>query len=284
LSDHITGPVLDHLGLTGTPRDADPWQRVWWCPSGQLALLPLHAAGHHRRSGPASAAVIDRVISSTVPNMGALLHARRVRRTELPAKVLAVTMPHTPGQCDLPGAAEEAATLKRLWPGQVSVLGLPETPAASTQAVAAQLPSHRWVHFACHGHSDPDDPSASHLQLADGSLTVADLTHTRLPAAELAFLSACTTGRTGARLSDEPIHLAAACQLAGYRHVVASLWPISDYYSTKLADSFYTILQTAGANPLSDASAVALHRAARELRVPNRAQPSIWAPYIHIGP
>ena len=29
------------------------WPRVWWCPTGPLTLLPIHAAGHHPRLGTA---------------------------------------------------------------------------------------------------------------------------------------------------------------------------------------------------------------------------------------
>src|SRR5262249_57077803 len=51
LWDRVTGPVLDHLGYTTTPPDGSAWPRVWWCPSGLLALLPLHAAGYHDLAG-----------------------------------------------------------------------------------------------------------------------------------------------------------------------------------------------------------------------------------------
>lgn len=99
----------------------------------------------------------------------------------------------------------------------------------------------------------------------------------------MAFLSACTTARTGTRLLDEPIHLAAACQLAGYRHVVAALWPINDADAARVTQGFYSTLaqMTPGT---ADAAAVALHHAARQLRALNRHHHSRWAPYIHAGP
>jgi hypothetical protein len=225
LGDRVTSPVLDHLGYTTTPPAGAPWPRVWWYPSGALSLLPLHAAGHHDLSGGLSDAVIDRVISSTVPTVRALLHTRQAPPPAGEPRVL-VAMPHTPGQADLPGAADEAVTLEHLLTGRVDVLGLPGTAPATYDTVTAALPHYSWVHFSCHAESDPTDPSASHLLLADyrtRPLTVVDLTEARLQGVDLAFLSACTTARTGAML-DEPIHLAAACQLAGYRHVVASLW------------------------------------------------------------
>jgi CHAT domain-containing protein len=195
-------------------------------------------------------------------------------------------MPHTPGQADLPGAAHEAVTLEHLLTGRVDVLGLPDTAPATYDTVTAALPDHPWVHFSCHGESDLTDPSASHLLLADyrtRPLTVVDLTEARLQGGELAFLSACTTARTGATLLDEPIHLAAACQLAGYRHVVASLWPIGDTDTDWLTERFYTILATTTPST-ADAAATALHLATRKLRSLNRTHPSHWAPYTHTGP
>ena len=147
--------------------------------------------------------------------------------------------------------------------------------------VTSALPDYDCVHFACHGYSELNNPSASHLKLADGPLSVIDLTHMRLLNAELAFLSACTTFRSGPRLLDEPIHLAAACQLAGFSHVVATLWPVSDDDTAWLTRRFYTTLTT----PYTvDTPATALHRAIRDLRAVHRAHPHLWAPYSHTGP
>jgi hypothetical protein len=53
--------------------------------------------------------------------------------------------------------------------------------------------------------------------------------------AELAFLSACSTARPSGRLADEAIHLASAFQLAGYRHVIGTLWPIGDWPAVEYA-------------------------------------------------
>jgi hypothetical protein len=109
LGDRVTGPVLDHLGYTTTPPAGAPWPRVWWCPSGALSLLPLHAAGHHDLSGGLSDAVIDRVISSTVPTVRALLHTRQAPPPAGNPGCWWWPCPH-PGQADLPGAADEAVT------------------------------------------------------------------------------------------------------------------------------------------------------------------------------
>jgi hypothetical protein len=303
LWDAITGPVLDRLGLTGPPAAGQPWPRLWWCVSGLLSFLPLHAAGHHdTRFDAAPRTVIDRVMSSYTPTIRALTHARRTRppttyelsssptadggnrsgNGNSPAglgggRVVAVAMPHTPGATDLPGTEAEAALLQRRFPGRVSVLAGPQ---ATHEAVLAALPAARWAHFACHGYADIVDPSASHLLLADHRrqpLTVADVARLRLDDAHLAFLSACETAQPGARLSDEAIHLTSAFQLAGYRHVIGTLWPIGDTHAVAVADDIYTTIAVTGDIP------GAVHTATRRLRNRWADSPSAWASHIHVG-
>ncbi|MGA2929797.1 MAG: CHAT domain-containing protein [Solirubrobacteraceae bacterium] len=122
----------------------------------------------------------------------------------------------------------------------------------------------RWTHFACHAMSNFVNPSASYLLLHDYQkhpLTVVDVARLRLDT-ELAFLSACATARTGARLPDEAIQLAAGFQLAGYRHVVATLWPIGDRLAVKVAKDIYTTIATGGV----DKAAGAVHKTLRRRR------------------
>jgi hypothetical protein len=288
LWDTVTGPVLDRLGIGGPPAGGQPWPRLWWCVSGLLSFLPVHAAGHHdTRHDAAPATVIDRVVSSYTPTVRALAHARRSR----PAaggtgsaaalgggRVVAVAMPRTTGADDLPGAQAETTGLRRRLGGRVTVL---TGPQATHEAVLAALPRARWAHFACHGAADPDDPSSSHLLLADHQqrpLTVADVARLRLDDAELAFLSACSTARPGRRLTDEAIHLASAFQLAGYRHVVGTLWPIDDGDAVAVADHIYAAITTGTGDV-----AGAVHAATRSLRNRWADCPSVWASHIHAG-
>src|SRR5262249_12329190 len=160
------------------------------------------------------------------PTIRALGHARRglapVAGSNADAP-LVVAMPTTPGAPDLPGATAEAAGLRGRFPGQVTVLTGSEV---THDAVLAAMRGARSVHFACHGVADLVNPSASGLILGDRQrlLTVGEVSRLRLDDAVLAYLSACSTARPGGRLADEAIHLVSAFQLAGYRHVIGTLW------------------------------------------------------------
>jgi CHAT domain-containing protein len=273
--DVIAEPVLRSLRL---PEAAEP-PRIWWCPTGPLTLLPLHAAGHHTQRRT----VMDRVVSSYTPTLRALLEARRPldRAMSGTGRLLVVGLGRTPGQRPLPGVEAELATLARLVPAEhrTDLLGA----EATRDAVRAALRTHRWAHFSCHGNQELDDPSRGGLILHDGVLTIADLTAERYHA-EFAWLSACKTATGGVHLPDEAITLAAALHYTGYRHVIANLWSVYDSAdTTDLSARIYEEI-AAGGRLRPDRSARALHRAVLRLRDATVDRPSIWTPFMHIGP
>jgi CHAT domain-containing protein len=138
----------------------------------------------------------------------------------------------------------------------------------------------RWAHFACHGAAELANPSASRLLLTDHEerpLTVVDVARLRLEGTELAFLSACETVRPGGLLPDEAIHLASAFQLAGYRHVIGTLWSIDDEHAVDIADDVYAAITATGN------VAGAVHAATRRVRNRWVDRPSAWASHIHVG-
>ncbi|MBA6434600.1 CHAT domain-containing protein [Streptomyces sp. GMR22] len=281
LWDTVAGPVLDAVGITGTPRGGESWPRLWWCPSGLLSFLPLHAAGHHDTASDAvPRTVLDRVVCSVTPTLRTFAHSRRAADSPPPraGRAVVVAMPKTPGgYADLSGAEAETAVLRRHFPGEVDVR---TGTAATRDAVLDALTGARWAHFACHGHSDLADPSAGRLVLADHHnrpLTVVDLARLRMDDAELAFLSACSTARPSGWLADEAIHVASAFQLAGYRHVIGTLWRIGDWQAVDVADLVYSaIADGAGV-------AEAVHSATRRMRDRWPDDPSAWASHIHVG-
>ncbi|MGI5239757.1 CHAT domain-containing protein [Dactylosporangium sp. CA-139066] len=275
--DAFARRILDHLGHSGAPDG--PWPRLWWCPTGALSLLPLHAAGRH---GIPGAAVVDRVVSSYTPTLRALLDARRSGRPDDPGdeRLLVVALPDAPGQPPLPSVRDEVALLAAALPGRRRTLL--EGPAATRDTVLAELGRHRWVHFACHGSQDLDDPSTGGLELYDGPLTVTDLGR-QAHRNEFAFLSACKTATGGAALPDEAITLAAALHFTGFRHVIATLWSVGDRTAAEVAAAVYADLATGGTlHP--QRSAVALHHAVRDLRERSGGDLTAWMPFVHIGP
>lgn len=309
LWDVATDPVLKALGYHGQPPAEAHWPRVWWVPGGLLGILPLHAAGYHTdpADDPHRRTVMDRVVSSYTPTVRALHYARqRTSPQDPPKQGLVVAMPTTPG---LPGHGQlnhvraEAEVLRRHLPRAV-VLSEPEpaehpaTPSPETPTkttVLRHLPASPIAHFACHGTSHPTDPSRSHLLLHDHSsdpLTVASLTPVRLERAQLAYLSACRTAAIDTtELLDEAIHLTSAFQLAGFPHVIGTLWEVDDQIAVGIADAFYTHLRTEDGAIDTRRAAWALHQTVRGVRdghdLPgnlNRTQvPFLWAAYLHVG-
>ncbi|MFI6417199.1 CHAT domain-containing protein [Streptomyces sp. NPDC050842] len=296
--DHVTGPVLDRLGLSGAPLAGGELPRLWWSPGGTLAALPLHAAGHHGEStgtvpqreggGPGAGprTVLDRVVSSYTPTVRALRYARDRAAAPRPSgRLLAVALPDTPGARPLGGARREVEALRALLPTDV-LYG----EGATFDQVMAALPDHPCVHFACHGVSEPTDPSAGRLLVHDHAtrpLTVRQIARLDLPAARLAVLSACETARADGDLADESIHITSAFQLAGYPHAVGTLWPVHDAVAVRITRLLYQGLRTDGGDggPALDDSrtAAALHQAVRECRAAFAASPSLWAAHVHAG-
>jgi hypothetical protein len=295
LWDNAARPVLHALGYDSPPAD-DAWPHVWWVPGGLLGTLPLHAAGYHAlaAAGTCRDSVLDRVVSSYTPTIRALRHARqRPGAPRGPLTALVVAMPTTPG---VPGRLSFVPTevemlRSRLF--QPIVLAEPDPGEAATSPlptkanVLARLPGCPVAHFACHGDSNPRDPSRSGLLLHDHDedrLTVSSLTPLRLRGAQLAYLSACRTAAIdAAALADEAIHLVTAFQLAGYPHVIGTLWEINDQIAVEVAESFYQALRSDDRLVDVRRSARAISEAVRVIRDRHPDSPALWAAYMHAG-
>ena len=298
LWEEITAPVLADLGFIVRPGPGHRWPRVWWCPIGEMAFLPLHAAGRYNSTdadlfddqGTGEApTVLDRVISSYTPTIRALKHARQdpgstaAKPKGMHAGALIVAMPETQQVSALPAVEIEAKRVAELLPDSLTLTG----PQATRDAVMAGLPHYRIAHLACHGLSDQDDPASSRLLLYDHAvtpLTVTAISRLRMSGAKLAYLSACSTTGSSQNLADQAVHITAAFQLAGYQQVIGTLWPIGDAAAATMAIDIYTHLTGNGTGPpRTERAAEALHHATLRLRNKYPASPAQWAAHIHVG-
>ncbi|MEV7177809.1 CHAT domain-containing protein [Kitasatospora sp. NPDC093679] len=277
LGEHVVGPVLEKLGHDRPVEPGAEAPRMWWCPTGLLSLMPLHAAILNSRPAPAEYAQ-DRVASSYVPTLGALLHARaRTAPSVELTSLVAVAAQAGEGYAPLTALEEELAATDELPTARLVLRNGDATPTA----VLAALRSHSHAHLACHGVRDGADPSRSRLLLEGGELTISRLAAERLLDAELAYLAACHSAAVGEDLADESVSVASAFQLSGFRQVIGSLWTVEDAMGPLLARAVYRLL----ASPDTRGAARALHRALAELRThPRYREPLYWASVIHIGP
>ncbi|CAH0052259.1 unnamed protein product [Clonostachys solani] len=307
----IVNPVCEALELN-KPDSGEPRKRIWWIPTGPLVGFPLHAAGDHRKGDGNT--TLDRVISSYSSTIKAIIHTRQQPSQEIPTKgtgrAVLIAMPQTVGQSSLGNVMGENDEVKRICAEMklrpVSLL------KPSAKEVLSELKDCQVFHFAGHGSSQMD-PLQSSLLLEDwkvSPLTVEKMMGVNVSSKPpfLAYLSACRTGQIKDKRSvDESIHLATAFQLAGFRHVVGTLWEVEDKECVAIARSTYEFMkENMKENQISDSSVSSgLHQALRQSRddwikgcgrtgadqgrdmvliesEEDEPMPS-WVPYVHYG-
>ncbi|KAK8036596.1 hypothetical protein PG991_001733 [Apiospora marii] len=311
----IVGPVLERLGFVHTLSD-EIWPRVWWIPTGPLVGFPLHAAGYHLDGSGRT--TLDRVVSSYATSLRSIIQTRQQPRQQprlerATRNLVLVAMENTPGPGELQFVGQELNAVKAVW-GSVDMITV--TPDKRHSEVRSALEDCEIFHFAGHGGTHPTQPLQSLLLLddwKDNPLTVESLLDTNLHRRQpfLAYLSACGTGQVlEDRATDENIHLNSACQLAGIRHVIGTLWSVDDELCVKMAELTYEVLAQ---QDLSDSSvSYGLHVASQRLRdewvsnvqgvegnadvgqgsnVGRHGRPTegsmsnklLWVPYVHYG-
>ncbi|KIL87872.1 hypothetical protein FAVG1_08753 [Fusarium avenaceum] len=261
-------PILDFIGFFELAGTDGNWPRVCWIPTGALCRYPLHAAGNH--GFQSSETVIDRVMSSYSSSVKAIIDGRRPTVTRMGttrARSMLISMEDTPGAISLPFAGREIEMLHSLH----LTMSLDPIRAKSKQDVISKLKECSVFHFAGHGFTDRQDSSKSHLVLQDNGqsnpLEVGTLLSMNLRQNPpfLAYLSACGTGQIkNDTFFDESIHLISAFRLAGFRHVIGTLWEVNDEYCIDMARITYEEIRDGGMT--DDSVCKGLHKASRELR------------------
>jgi len=285
----VAEPILSALGYSHQDFNKP---HIWWCPTGPLSFLPIHAAGiYGKKRTPTGSCVSDYVISSYIPTVTALLNRIKKAHTanQNPTSVLLISQPSTPGQTAIPGAKEETHAIQDMMQTKGIKSLLLENASAHVVRVKAEMDSHSWVHFACHATQDVEEPLKSGVQLHDNQLELLEMIKQKSPNADFAFLSACQTSTGDEKLSDEAVHIAAGMLAAGYQSVVATMWSIKDQYGPVVAKDFYAHIleKSLGDGKLNSANAAhALHYATQKIRKElgdTEEALLTWIPYVHFG-
>ncbi|KAJ7692241.1 CHAT domain-containing protein [Mycena rosella] len=249
--------VLSALQLE--PKKNDLLPRLWWCPTGPVTFLPIHAAGLYNTNQPGSKTP-DFAGSSYIPTLDAVFK-NNPRGTLQPVKLLAIAQPS--GRSPLPGTIEEIRRIE-------------------SRAVKANI-----TYLVDHQATIKENrksPTESSLILADEThLKLSEIITMSIGRPQLAFMSACQTATGYERLSKEAVHLAAGMLLAGYQGIVATMWSIMDRDAPDVAGDFYQYMFREE-NVDHTKAAHALHHAVEKLRKRKGGRVFLsWVPFIHMG-
>ena len=315
LWSHVVKPILDQLAISvcgdfplqrsnadfslANPEIQSPTThlpRIWWCATGPLAFLPIHAAGIYGRDKEHSECLSDFAISSYTPTVSALIErVKNKSPKESPTQnsFLLVSQSNAPAPLrPIPGTATEIEAIwKELCTHGVEALRV-ENEAATVVRVGDNMRIYNSIHLACHGVQDITQPLQSGFFMRDGRLKLSDIIKIQNIHADLAFLSACHTSAGTEELPEETVHLAAGMLAAGYQGVVATMWTIDDNHAVAMAKDFYHYLLSHGSESgeglglLSARAAYALHHASERMRERlGNAEDALhaWVPYVYFG-
>ncbi|KAF8872390.1 CHAT domain-containing protein [Gymnopilus junonius] len=287
----LVEPILKSLAMT-IRDDGNDLPRIWWCPTGPFAFLPIHAAGIYGKGVAKGNCLADFSISSYIPSLSILdkLRSRKNPNTTNHG-VLLVSQPDTPNLQPISCTVKEVQRTREELNKRGIRSALYNSKDATARVVLESLESFSCVHLACHASQGTNNPMESSVYLYDKPLTLAEIMKKDLPNADLAFMSACQTSVGDEKLPEEAVHLAAGMLAAGYRSVVATMWSISDEHAPYVAEKFYESLLSkssdeGGVKLDGGGAAQALHVATRRLREKlgdSDKDLLYWIPYIHVG-
>jgi CHAT domain-containing protein len=278
LARALLDPVWPHLEGVDT---------ICIVPHGHLFYLPFHAL----RLASGKYVIEDRPLVYA-PSAALMMYARLHRKASKPSRFVGFGT----GKVDDPparrqGFEDEAHAISALplWKEQEALTGVSASGRAFlTRSVDADV-----VHCACHGYFDARDPFGSGLLLSDGEqlpalptngetvnpfiLSARDIAAATIDA-DLVYLSACVSGRHDIRPGDEILGLVRALIRAGAASIIASLWPIAAWASTRqLMETFYTRWLVDG---LPKAQSMQAAQIETMKRYPH---PYHWAPFSLLG-
>jgi CHAT domain-containing protein/tetratricopeptide (TPR) repeat protein len=244
----------------------DRYRSLVIVPHGLLHYVPfqaLHDGEHY---------LVERVPVSYAPSAALYRLCRlRTRRHRGTALVLG----HSAGG-RLPHVLQEAARV-----GRALGVAVRLEAEATRSSLIAEGRRAATIHIAAHGQFRADAPLFSHVQLADGPLTTADVFNLDLPA-DLVVLSACETGRAVIGGGDELVGLSRAFLHAGAASLLVSQWRVDDASTALLMARFHQ----ARRRGVGAADALRLaQRALISASMPQKghSHPFFWAGFQLIG-
>ncbi|KIJ34776.1 hypothetical protein M422DRAFT_181687 [Sphaerobolus stellatus SS14] len=257
--------------------------RIWLCPTGEFMRLPLHAAGLYSKKG---AKLTDYYVPSYTPTLAALIRSRQgitmSQHDHIRERFLAIGQ-HSPYEGkELRSVPDELNALKGLVAPTMDFTVL-EGDAATTGNVLEAFKRNGWVHLACHGRPNPNEPFESSFAMRNGPLTLTEIIKANLPSAEFAFLSACHTAVPDEWTPDEMIHLAAGMQFSGFRGVIGTMWAVDDSVVKYMVTAFYDELLKDGRKLDASRAAEALHKAIKRVSNDKTVPLEQRIVLIHIG-
>ncbi|KAH6888869.1 TPR-like protein [Coprinopsis sp. MPI-PUGE-AT-0042] len=291
LWNEVVSPILNTLGFSleqrVDPSSKNSLPRIWWCPTGPLSFLPIHAAGTH------SERVLDYVVSSYTPTVIALTDRVKDHRqiNKNTSGLFLISQPNVPGTSPIPGTTKEVQSVFKMAAEKGDRAAMVRGSTLTVDECLQYMEHYSCSHLACHASQNAAEPLKSQFLFHTGSLNLATIIQRDLKNADLAFLSACQTSAGDEKLSDEAVHLAAGMLAVGYRRVVATMWSIGDRNAPEVANDFYSYLfghqeEGSGNSVDGSVSAYALHHAVQQLRQRlDNSENSLlaWAPYVHFG-
>ncbi|KAF5341771.1 hypothetical protein D9611_002109 [Ephemerocybe angulata] len=299
LWNEVVHPILQRLRISRMkPSSRKLPRRIWWCPTGPLSFLPLHAAGIYAR-GASSESVLDYVVSSYTPSVTALTDRVKkhgsINRTAAGLFLTSQPNPNVRGYSPIPGTTKEVQSIYAMVIESKGRAILREGDELTVNECLEHMKNFSSIHLACHGSQNANVPLQSRFIFHAGPLELSTILKSNLTNADLAFLSACQTSAGEETLPDEAVHLAAGMLAAGYQRVVASMWSIGDKPALQVANDFYKYLLSQRRDSVLTGhsfdgalSAHALHYSIQELRSRLEDPDSdtsllTWVPFVHFG-